>query len=156
MKLKATSLFMELCLAILAVAASPAYARSSTGFSAFRVWVQGTVTTNSYLCLGEDFGAVVNDCKHNVNLDFELPTDSPGTKTFSVQDYWGTFSKSFTCQIYSYEGNGQNYNYGGSIDFTAAGQTLTLSVDVPSDWSVQVLCPNVPAGEGIANLNWTP
>jgi hypothetical protein len=37
MKFKATSLFLGLCLAILAVAASPAYARSTTAFSAFHV-----------------------------------------------------------------------------------------------------------------------
>ncbi len=33
MKLKASTLILGLCLAMLAVAASPAYARSTTGFS---------------------------------------------------------------------------------------------------------------------------
>jgi hypothetical protein len=141
---------------LLAVAARPAHARSSSGFSAFRVWVQGTVSTNSYLCLGENFGAVVNDCKHEVYLDFDLPMDNAGTKTIAVQDFWGPLSTAFTCQIYSYEGKGQNYMYGGSIDFTAPSQTLTLSVDAPSDWTVQVLCPNVRSGGGIANLHWNP
>ena len=72
MKLKAASPFLGLCLAILAVAASPAYAqRSTTAFSAFHV--ENKVSPNQYACLIEDNGAVVNHCKFAVNLEFNLP-----------------------------------------------------------------------------------
>jgi len=88
MKLKAVSLFLGICLAIMAVAASPVYARSTTGFSAFHVEVQGTTTTNAYLCLGESYGQVINDCASQVNLEFNLPVDNQTNHTVTIQNDW--------------------------------------------------------------------
>jgi hypothetical protein len=157
MKLKATSLFLGLCLAIMAVAANPAHARVVTGFGGFHVEVQGTVSTNSYLCLEENYGAVVNDCSTDVSLAFDLPVDNAGEKTIYVQDYWTGSGFPFTCQLYSYGDSGNlSYNYGGSITLSEPHQQTqnSFSVNVPNGWSLQVICFNVPPGGGIANLNY--
>jgi hypothetical protein len=65
MKLKASSLFLGICLAVLASAVSPAYARSTPGFNTF--WVQqGSASeygkNNPLDCLTEYWGEVVNYC----------------------------------------------------------------------------------------------
>jgi len=85
MKRTATSLFLGLCLAILAVATSPAHARSTTAYSAFHV--EGPLGSDPYTCLSENNGAVVNNCTYAVSLEFNLPIDAKGTKTITVQDY---------------------------------------------------------------------
>ncbi|MGA9643999.1 MAG: hypothetical protein WBQ72_21555 [Terriglobales bacterium] len=161
MKLKASTLILGLCLAMLAVAASPAYARSTTGFSAFHVENQGTLGTNPYTCLGESFGAVVNNCSYAVSLEFDLPTDSPGEKGITVQNYWkGTeASGTFSCQAYAYSGAGSaypaDYAYWGQINFPGPDYSLQLSGFLQGAWSIQLICWNVPPGGGIANINWT-
>jgi hypothetical protein len=164
MKLKATSLFLGLCLAILAVAASPAYAsknRAMTAFGAFHVEIN-TLTHypgNPYLCLYENNGAVVNYCKYTVDLEFGLPIDTPGTKDIIVQNGWSeidTGSEVFTCQSFAYTGSEGSSNVGTNIGFTGPTQSLTTTVSVSGGaTSIQVLC-NVPAGDAVANFNWNP
>jgi len=156
---KSSLLFLGLCLAILAVAASPAYARSTTGFSAFHL--QGTtkaeLTGNPYSCLTELFGAVINNCTKAVSLEFDLPIDNIGTKNVVVQDYYaGTDAENtFTCQASAYAGTSASDNPGTFISFTAPLQTLTSTVDVTNDgMSIQLICADVPPGGGIANINW--
>jgi len=158
MKHKATSLFLGLCLALMAIVASPAQARSTTGFSAFHVEVQGTTTTNAYLCLGESYGQVINDCASQVNLEFNLPVDNQTNHTVTIQNDWsGSATQStFYCQLYSYSGSSSEYNYGGQINFTGPVQTQSLTVYTPENWSIQLICFNVPNGGGIANINWNP
>lgn len=166
MKLKATTLFLGLCLAVLAVAASPAHARtrSTTAFSAFHVEIN-TLTHYSgdpYLCLYENNGAVVNYCKYTVDLEFDLPIDTPGTKDIIVQDGWsglGTGTDSFTCQSFAYTGSEGSSTVGTNVAFTEPGQKVTTTVTASSgdgiQGSIQVLC-NVPAGDAVANFNWNP
>jgi|HubBroStandDraft_5_1064220.scaffolds.fasta_scaffold40468_3 hypothetical protein len=156
MKRKTASLFLGLCLAIFAVAASPAHARSTTGFSAFHVENQGTLSSNPYTCVGESYGAVVNNCSYAVSLEFDLPVDNSGTHSITVQDYWYGWPNNtdFSCQAYSYAGNG-SYEYGGQITFSEPVQSLQFSVNVPNSWSMQVICWNVPPGGGISNINWS-
>jgi hypothetical protein len=166
MKHKTTSLFLGLCLAILAVAASPAYAkeRSTTAFSAFHVEIN-TLTHypgNPYLCLYENNGAVVNYCKYTVDLEFDLPIDTTGTKNIQVQDGWsglGTGSENFSCQSFAYKGTEGFSTVGTNVAFTGPGGTVTTTVNASSgdgiQDSIQVLC-NVPAGDAVANFNWNP
>jgi hypothetical protein len=166
MKLKATSLFLGLCLAILAAATSPAYARtrSTTAYSAFHVEIN-TLTNYSgdpYLCLFENNGAVVNTCDYTVDLEFDLPIDTTGAKTITVQDGWsglGTGSEQFSCQVFAYSGSEGSSIVGTNPSFTGPGTTIEPTVTVPADvkgtpqYSIQLLC-NVPAGDAVANLNW--
>jgi hypothetical protein len=163
MKFNAKSLFLTLGLAALAAGVNNAYARSTTGFSAFHVQFQGTLSANPYLCLGEYWGAVVNNCSYPVSLEFNLPIDNTGEAVVVVQDYWEPFgtanaAPSFSCQAFSYGGstNGPGgFLSGAPVSFTQPGQTLTAQVKVPSNgWSIQLICWNVPPGAGIANINW--
>jgi hypothetical protein len=158
MKLKSVSPFLGLCLAILTVAASPAYAqRSTTAFSAFHV--ENKVSPNQYACLIEDNGAVVNHCRFAVNLEFDLPIDSDGEKNVTVQDYWkGTDAQNtFYCQTYAYTGTKSSSTEGTIINFNATLEKFTSTVDVANTgMSIQLICWGVPIDGGVANLNWTP
>lgn len=156
MKLKAASLFLGLCVAIMAVAASPAYARSTTGFSAFHVEVIGTTTTDAYLCIGESNGAVINNCSGAVNLEFDLPIDNQGTHWMTLQSFWGIYSGGFTCTPYAYDGNGNGYP-GVGVTFQPGTTVAYPNVATPNGGeSIQLICWGVPHGAGIANINWTP
>jgi len=166
MKLTATSLFLGLCLAIFAVAASPVYATtlSNTAFSDFHVEVN-TLTSypgDPYLCLYENNGAVVNSCGYTVDLEFDLPIVSPGTKNIIILDGWaglGTGSENFSCQSFAYTGTEGSSTVGTNVSFTGPGQKITTTVNASSSNgildSIQVLC-NVPAGDAVALLNWNP
>ena len=153
MKFKATTLILGLCLAVLAVAPSPAYARSTTGFSAFHVYPKNS--PNNLACLSEFFGAVVNNCTHSVGLEFDLPVDNAGTKKVQVLNYWdGTDAQeSFSCGAYAYNGNGTIVN-GSPINFTKPNQTLTSAVTLTSGGAIQVTCTDIPPGGGVALINW--
>jgi hypothetical protein len=161
MKLKATTLILGLCLTILAVAASPAYANSTTGFSAFHVEYNyvGQYKSSPYACLIEYWGAVLNDCKFSVNLEFSLPINSLGTKNVNVQDLFnGTDAENtFSCTASVYTGSSASSVAGNTINFTAPLQKLTSSVDVTvGGSSIQLICADVPPGGGIANISWNP
>jgi hypothetical protein len=166
MKLRATSLFWGLGLALLAASASPAYSatRSTTAYSAFKVEYNtlSEYKGNPYFCLFEDNGAVVNHCSYTVSLEFDLPIDSKGTKNILIQDGWaglGTGSEEFTCVSFAYNGMQSSSTVGSTATFTGPGQAETTSVLVTDDngiqESIQVLC-NVPPGDAVANFNWNP
>jgi hypothetical protein len=156
---KANHFVLGICLATLGLPNS-AFARSMTGFAAFHVEVQYpyNLSSDPYTCLGENFGAVVNNCGTEVSLVFGLPIDTTGDKTITVQNFWsGTReSATFACQLYAYGGE-NNYIYPGQVSFTRPSQTKSFSFTMPNGgWSMQLVCFNVPAGGGIANINWTP
>jgi hypothetical protein len=156
MKNHAKNLILGLCLAGLGIAAGPAYARSTTAFSAFHV--EGPIGSDPYTCLAEDNGAVVNNCTYAVSLEFDLPIDSSGEKTITVRDFWaGTDAENtFSCQSFAYTGTVGSSTVGSSADFTAPLQKLTSTVDVATAGdSIQLICWNVPPGGGVANLSWT-
>jgi hypothetical protein len=159
MKLKAASLFLGVCVAILAVASTPAFARNNTGFSAFHVEgpLDGAGTADPYLCLNEDDGAVVNNCTYDVSLEFDLLIDDTGSKSITVQDYFlGTDAdNTFSCTSYAYTGTENSGTVGTTISFTAPLQKKTSTVTAASGDSIQLICSNVPPGGGVASLNWT-
>jgi hypothetical protein len=161
MKLKATTLFLEMCLAALGATACPAYARSTTAFSAFHVEINPLTkySADPLGCLYENNGAVVNHCDFTVDLEFDLPIDTPGSKQIIVQNGWaglGTGSEEFTCQSFAYTGTKSSSNVGTQIGFSGPGQTLTTTASVSGGaTSIQLLC-NVPAGDAVANFNWNP
>jgi hypothetical protein len=158
MKRKATSLFLGICLVILAGAASPAFARSTTAYNSFKVWMASKNDFKAtYSCLTESFGAVVNNCAFPVSLLFDVSVDVSGSHTFTVQDYFdGTDAENtFGCQSYAYDGAGHIVD-GSAISFTAPGQTLSTTVSVGDAGSVQLICKDIPKGGGVANINWNP
>jgi hypothetical protein len=159
MKHKGRSFVLGICLAILALPANPLFARSSTAFGSFHVQSATVLKGNDYDCITENNGAAVNNCTHEVNLLFGLVLDTTGTKSITVQNYWSmTSGSSFSCTAYGYTGTG-----GGSLTespafvFTAEGQSITQEISVPeTGMSVQLICWKVPAGDGVANINWNP
>ena len=158
MKFKVTSLILGFCLLVLASTPNPAFARSTTGYNSFKVWQasKGDFKT-TYSCLTEAWGAVVNQCTFPVSLLFDVPIDNPGSHTFTVQDYFhGTDAENtFDCESYVYDGDG-DIGSGTTISFTAPGQSLQTTVTVSDAESVQLICKDIPAGGGVANLNWNP
>jgi hypothetical protein len=159
MKLKSASLFMGICVAILAVAATSAFAaRSNTAFSSFHVEgpLDGAGSADPYLCLNEDNGAVVNNCTYAVSLEFSILIDDSGTKNITVQDFWqGTDAENtFSCTSYAYTGTKGSGTVGTTINFTAPLQSKTTSVTAASGDTVQVICYNVPEGGAVAGLSW--
>ena len=159
MNLKATSLFLGLCLAILAIAANPAFARSTTAYSSFHVERQ---YPNQYAyaenCLSESYGAVVNNCSYAVSLEFDLPIDTPGEKYIYVQNGWfgNNPEETFTCYSYDLAGTRGSATDGTPAIFTAPGQTKLTQVYATGSTSIQVICWNVPPNGGVANFNWNP
>ena len=159
MKLKVTSLVLGICLAVLASAANPAFARSTTAFSAFKVWEQRVNQYNNPLgCLTEDWGAVVNNCPYSVNLEFDLPVDNAGWHTITVQNWWlGTDqSELFSCEPDAFPGSTNINIKGDRINFGAPGETGSSNILVNPGWSIQLVCMNVPPHGGVANINWNP
>jgi hypothetical protein len=109
MKLNSASLFTGVCLVLSAFTAVPAFAVSATGFSLFHVEGPLSSTENPYTCLNESNGAVVNNCSYDVSLEFNLPINTLGVKSLSVQNLWGT-TPSFSCTVYAYSGlTGSSY-----------------------------------------------
>jgi hypothetical protein len=155
MKRRTATLILGICLAVVAVAASPAYARSTTGFASFRVQNPNT-SQNPYQCLLEDNGAVWNNCSYSVNLVFDLPIDNTGTHYITLQDYWHfPRTGSFTCDAYEYAGTGSG-TLGTGVTFYGGGLTGYPQVTTPNGGeSIQLICWNVLPGAGIANINWT-
>ncbi|MFY9646059.1 MAG: hypothetical protein WAK29_12820 [Terriglobales bacterium] len=158
MKRKTTSLFLGICLVILAATASPAFARSTTAYNSFKVWMADKSQFKAtYSCLTERFGAVVNQCAFPVSLLFDVPVDTEGSHSFTVQNYFdgSDADNTFNCQAYAYDGKGDIVN-GGTIAFTASGQSLSATVTVSGGNSAQLICKDIPEGGGVANINWNP
>jgi hypothetical protein len=158
MKHKLTSLILGLCLVLSTGAANPAFARSTTAFNSFKVWMASKNDFKAtYSCLTEADGAVVNNCTFPVSLLFDVPVDNEGSHTFTVQDYFdGTDAEnSFDCESYAYNGTG-GISFGTTIGFTAPGQSLQTTISISAGESVQLICKDIPAGGGVANINWNP
>ena len=148
---------------MLAATATPADARSITGFGSFKV--KGTYSVNPYTCLSENNGAVVNNCGFAVSLYFNLPIDNTGAHTITVQSYWGS-TASFSCYPYEVAGVGAgatgipgafysdaNYELSGAQYW--ATNTIVTGVGAPNGGeSIYMICWNVPPGAGVANINW--
>ena len=164
MKLKTISLFLGLCLAILAIAASPASAqstRSVPAFESFHVWAPGTGLTRSgdLNCLNESKGAVINNCKKQLIVAFEMPIDNQGiVHTVNVQNYvGGTGTTGANCNTWTYDGNGNDAE-GSYIFFNPNGaQTLpSTAVLIPNTTNYITLFCTLPVGEGVSALTWNP
>jgi hypothetical protein len=158
MKRKAMLLTLGFCLLGLAVAPNPAFARSTTAYNSFKVWQASKNDFKAtYSCLVESFGAVVNECSFPVSLLFDVPVDNAGSHTFTVQNYFsGTDAQNtFSCQSFVYNGNG-SIGDGTIISFTEPGESLQTNVSVADGESVQLICKDIPAGGGVANIDWNP
>jgi hypothetical protein len=162
MKLKATSLVLGLCVAIMAVAASPASAqstRSVPAFESFHVWSPSTKAAAALNCLNESKGAVINNCKYQLILAFDLPIDKQGiVHTVSVQNYvGGTGTVGANCNTWTYDGDGDDAQ-GTYIYFNPNGaQTLSsTAVLIPDTTNTITLFCTLPLGEGVASLTWNP
>jgi hypothetical protein len=158
MKQKTATFLLGLCVAALALAANPAYARSTTGFNSFKVWMADkNQFKDTYGCLTEFFGAVVNQCGFPVSLLFDVPIDNAGSHTFTVQNYFegSAADNTFSCQSFDYNGAGGIVN-GTVINFTGPTQTLSTTVTATGDSSIQLICSDIPNGGGVANINWAP
>jgi hypothetical protein len=155
---RSTALFLALCLIASTGASNLAFARSTTAYNSFKVWMASKNEFKAtYSCLTESFGAVVNQCAFPVSLIFDVPIDNEGSHTFTVQDYFaGTDAQnSFSCQSYVYNGTGGIVD-GTLITFTGPSQSLETSVSVTAAESVQLICKDIPEGGGVANINWNP
>jgi hypothetical protein len=155
---RSTALFLALCLIMSTGAFNLAFARSTTAYNSFKVWMASkNEFKTTYGCLTESFGAVVNQCGFPVSLLFDVPVDDEGTHTFIVQNYFsGTDTEnSFSCQSYAYNGTG-GISDGSTVTFSGPGQSLQTSVSVGSGESAQLICKDIPAGGGVANINWNP
>jgi hypothetical protein len=160
MKCKATSLFLGLCLAILAVAASPASAQSTSyepAYEAFHVWSPSKDASAALACLNESKGAVINNCTYQLILAFDLPIENQGiVHTVTVQNYvGGTGTVGANCNTWTYDGNGHDAE-GSYIYFNASGaQTLTSTAKQISDTNnfITLFC-TLPEGEGVSALSW--
>jgi len=154
MKLNAASLLSGFCMALMAIAARPAEARSNTAFSAHHI--ENPLDSNAYTCVTEDNGAVFNNCKYNVSLEFDLPIDTPGSKTVDVRDFFnGTNAQNtFPCVLYAYSGMQGNSIQSPTIFFTSPRTLKSTTVNVPEGWNIQLICWNIPPGGGIASLDW--
>jgi len=156
MKLKVTTFALGFCLAIPCITATPAFARSSTGWGLFKVWMgKKGLFGPTYSCLQFNQGAVVNNCKFKVSLIFDLDTERIGVETVSVQDYFsGTNQQNtFSCTSYDIDGRG-SVAQGSTINFTGPHQNLSSTVNQNSGDSIQLICYNIPPGGGVANINW--
>ena len=158
MKRKTTSLLLGLCVILSSGAFNLAFARSTTAYNSFKVWMakKGDFKA-TYSCLTESFGAVVNECAFPVSLLFDVPVDNSGSHTFTVQNnFSGTDAQNtFTCQSYAYNGSGSISN-GSTINFTAPGQSLATAVTIDDNESAQLICKDIPEGGGVANIDWNP
>ncbi|MGA3090116.1 MAG: hypothetical protein ABSD75_16005 [Terriglobales bacterium] len=162
MKHKATTFFLGLCLAILAVAASPASAqstRSVPAFESFHVWSPSTKASAALACLNESKGAVINNCKYQLIVAFDLPIDNQGVvHTVKAQNYVNsTGTVGATCTAWTYDGDGHDAE-GTSSTFNPNGaQTLPFTaVPIPDTTNTITLFCALPVGEGIAALTWNP
>lgn len=155
---KSTALILGVGAAAALLAAVSADARSTTAFSAFHVEGPINSSQNPYECLSENNGAVYNGCGYAVSLEFDLPIDNTGYHSVTIQDYWygSSSSSSFQCVPYAYTGTGPSSTVGTPVNFYEPHQSLTGGVNVGNNgMSIQVICWDVPAGGGVANINWS-
>jgi hypothetical protein len=162
MKHKTSLLILGLCLAVVAIAASSASAqtmRYEPAFESFHVWQPDTKDGAALNCLGESMGAVINNCKYQVILAFDLPIDNQGiVHTVSAQNYVnGTGTTGSYCSAWTYDGNG-NDAQGTYFYFNPSGaQTLSsTAVLLPNTTNYITLFCVIPEKEGVSALSWNP
>jgi hypothetical protein len=154
--MKTKSLLLAICFA---VATIPAHAAgiefTKPAFESFHVRLPIDATDMPYNCITEDYGAVVNGCTFEVHLVFDLPVYQAVVHTLNVQNYVsGTGTTGATCNVWSYDGNG-NGREGTNLTFNASGeQTLTFT-SIKFGNSLALLC-DIPVGEGISAITWNP
>jgi hypothetical protein len=155
MKNRVTSLLLGICLAVSVIAASPAYARTTTAFTSFRLRLPIDSTQNPYNCITESYGAVVNNCAYQVSVSFDLIIDHPIVHTVKAQNYVsGTGTIGTSCAVWSYDGNGSG-RASPILGFKPNGeQTLTFSSILFGD-TISLLCDS-PSGEGVSSITWNP
>jgi hypothetical protein len=156
MKLK--SLYFGICVLLSTLATSvPVFAAHTvTAFNSFHVRAPLGTPDSPYNCLAESYGAVVNgSCGFIVSVSFDLPVDRSVVHTVKIQNYVAGISyQGATCAVWSFDGNG-NGKEGQSGQFNPTGaETLTLKSALFGN-SMSVLC-DIPGGQGIAAITWTP
>jgi hypothetical protein len=152
MKLKATSLFLGICVAVLVVAACPGFARSTTGFNAARVWAP----VGAYNCVKESVGAATNVCSSRIQLTFDAVVDDAGWHTITAWDSAPGYGY-VDCQGLAFSPQSNSIYWGTHSTFPPSGQTsLNFSAYVYPGWSLSLYCGDVEPGRGIASLNWNP
>jgi len=180
MKLKATSIFLGLCLAVIVSAASLAHAQN--GFAPYSSFHVERLNPNQYAgaenCLTEQWGAIDNQCSYSVDLVFSLPADVGNGHSVTVEAATASNTPSFTCTLYAITGDGNSGSALGSATFGAAEPSVpavpavpaapaappaapalsltVLSIDANSGngRNIQLICWGVPAGAEITNLTW--
>jgi hypothetical protein len=162
MKTKSTLLFLGFCLAMLAVAASPVSAQSSRSvpaFESFHVWDPSTKAGTALNCLDESKGAVINNCKYEIIVAFNLPIDNQGVvHTVTALNYvGGTGTEGASCNTWTYDGNGHDAE-GPSFSLPASGEgsgSSAASLISGTTNYITLFC-TLPTGEGVSALTWNP
>jgi len=169
MKLKATSTFLALGLAVIVSAASLAHAQNGVApYSSFHV---ERVNTNQYAgaesCLTESWGAILNQCSYSVDLVFSLPAAISNGLTVTVEAATTYNTPAFSCILYAITGDGNSGSALGSVTFqqmaqpagpptppTLSPRALSIVASIGNGRNVQLICWGVPAGAEITNLTW--
>jgi hypothetical protein len=150
--------------AVLAITASTAYARSVPAYPTFQVQQSnpnGYGAKNPHNCLTEYWGEVVNQCSYEVELVFALPIDNDGSHWVQILNLSYGSNAKVNCSVTGLTGDG-NVGADGPFYQTLAGPgtTATYSVNVNPGGTIQVNCwlPAIANGEpnGIAAINWAP
>jgi hypothetical protein len=151
-------LILGLCFSLSVAATVQAQERQVTGFSSFHVTgplVPPSGQLPPYECLGESWGAVINNCTYDVSLAFNLPIDNPGNVVITLQDYWGTWpGGTFTCSTAAVNGLGSSGIASWGTFFTNS-QPIFLAVDPNASQAILVNCGPIPPGAGISKIAWT-
>jgi hypothetical protein len=145
MKLKATSIFLGLCLAVIVSAASLAHAQN--GFAPYSSFHVERVNPNQYAgaenCLTEQWGAINNQCSYSVDLVFSLPADVGNGHTVTVEAATTSNTPSFTCTLYAITGDGNSGSALGSATFGDAPPSTPATPAAPP--STPTAPPSTPA-----------
>lgn len=135
-------------LALLALSLS-ASARTAAGWTSYHVYPPSASS-----CLGEYYGAVVNNCSFQVDLRFDTVVDNAGSHTIYVTNSPNGYG-AVTCQALDFPGT-DTYYPGETKTFNPSGQqTLGLNVYVYGGHNMVLSC-SVPPQRGISNVNWNP
>jgi hypothetical protein len=158
MKLTLSSFVLALGLAIPAVAATtPATTVSEPAFTSFHVRLPEGLLNPAEItgCITESYGAAINSCPFEVHLAFNLPVYVQGVHDVSVQNYVnGSGTQGATCNVWSYNGDGQG-SEGTNDTFDARGVQTLIFITKPFGNTIALFC-DIPAGEGISSITWNP
>jgi hypothetical protein len=146
MKLKATSIFLGLCLAVIVSAASLAHAQN--GFAPYSSFHVERLNPNQYAgaenCLTEQWGAIDNQCSYSVDLVFSLPADVGNGHSVTVEAATASNTPSFTCTLYAITGDGNSGSALGSATFGAAEPSVPAVPAVPAAPAAPPSAPAAP------------